>query len=586
MEHISLIRKISSMAAVLVWLAGCGNSTGVDPAAAVFINGDIYVGHARNPWVSAVAIEDKRFVYVGNDASAFVGSETQVFDLRGRMVIPGIIDAHTHPGLVALSSGQVSLDDTSTREAMMDSIRRMVAENPGKEVLLGGFWPNEYFDVTGPRKEELDRIEANRPVILYDDWSHTVWANSRALEQANVTRDTKDIVPGFSFYQKDENGEPTGWITESATSVFVNKFQSVTPAVEQTLLEILEYYRSVGVTTVLDTGNFGLDREVYAAVSRLDKNGQLPVRYHGAYTLFLPDDLADAVETLKQLGKDFNSENVRIDTLKIFFDGVLETRTAALSQDYLDTPGNDGEALLSRQQVSNLILNLEEEGLNLHIHAVGDRATTTLLDAIQDSHDSLSRAPTIRITICHLEVVKETDFARFRELGVIANFTPHWVTGGDLSWVAQGIGDAVFDMQRSQPLISDGAVVAFSSDITTEYEWTTDRANPFLGMQVGHNRQDVGVSADGEFLPPMSERLQRDDLLNGYTSNAAYQLGRSDEIGTIAVGLFADFVVLDRNLFEVDRYEMHRTKPVAVVMNGDIVQGEIGVEKENMLGPD
>lgn len=299
------------------------------------------------------------------------------------------------------------------------------------------------------------------------------------------------------------------------------------------------------------------------------------MRYHGAYTLFLPSNLPTAVKTLKQLGEDFNSDNVRIDTLKVFFDGVLETRTAALSNDYLDTPSNSGEALLSREQVHSLILELEAEGLNLHIHSVGDRGTTTLLDAIQDAHNSLSRTPTIRITICHLEIVKETDFARFRELGVIAQFTPHWAVGGDSTWYEQGIGKTAFEMQRAQPFISDGAVVTFSSDITDESEWRADRANPFLGMQVGHNRQDVGVGSNGVFLPPLSERLQREDLVNGYTSNAAYQLGRAAEFGAIAVEKRADLVILNQNLFEVDRYEIHNTRPVAVVMDGAIVSGAL-----------
>ncbi len=568
-------KTVFGLLALIFGLAGCERPIATRAADTVFVNGNIYAGNIKNPWVSALAISEDRFVYAGDDASDYIGPETAVYDLDGKTVIPGIIDAHSHPGMVALTAGQVLLDDATTKEELMSAVAKMVADNPDREILMGGFWSNDLFDVTGPRKEDLDRIEPDRPVILYDGWAHTVWANSAALKQAGITRDTEDIVPGFSFYQKGEDGEPTGWVTESAASVFVNNFQTVTPKVEKTLLDYLDYYRSVGVTTVLDAGNFGLDREVYAAVSRLDKEGKLPIRYHGAYTLFQPNDLPAAVETLRQLGDEFNSENVRIDTLKIFFDGVIETRTAALSSDYLDTPGNKGDALLSREQVHGLILDLEAEGLNLHIHSVGDRATTTLLDAIQDAHDSLSRPPAIRITICHLEIVKETDFARFRKLGVIANFTPHWAVGGDSSWYTQGVGDAALSMQRSQPLISDGAVVTFSSDITDAYEWETDRANPFLGIQVGHNRQDVGVGANGDFLSPMSERLQRDDLVNGYTTNAAYQLGRSDEFGTIAVGQRADLLVLNQDLFEVDRYDIHKTKPVAVMVDGVVVSGTL-----------
>lgn len=575
--------KILIVSAISLSLIACGGTTSstsdanVDAADIVFVNGEIYAGNVKNPWASAVAIDGEHIVFVGdnNNAQAFVGPDTKTYDLGGKLVIPGMIDAHAHPGATALEVGRVRLDAAVTKEELFAAVGKMVQENPDRDILLGGFWRNELFDVTGPHKRELDAIESQRPVILFDDWIHTVWVNSAALAQAGVTRDTKDIVPGFSFYQKDDDGEPTGWITESAASVFVNKFQPVTPSVESSLLEYLNEMRDIGVTTVLDAGNFGLDDPIYAVVSRLDQDGRLPVRYHGAYTLFLPDDFPTAVGSLKALGEKYNSDRVRIDTLKIFFDGVLETRTAALSSDYLDTPGNKGAQLLSREQIHTLILELDREGLNLHVHSVGDRATTTILDAIEDAHDTLLRAPNIRIAISHLEIVKDEDFSRFKELGVIAQFTPHWGTGGDYFWYEQGIGAEAYNMMRAQPLISDGAVVTFSSDVYGENEWKTDRANPFLGMQVGHNRQDIEGGPDAEIAFPQSERLQRDDLVNGYTSNAAHQLGRSDELGSIAVGYRTDLVVLDQNLFEVDRYDIHKTKPVAVVMDGEIVSGSL-----------
>ena len=572
MGYKSRVIKITTVAVCFFLLNSCDKGRLTDTADSVFRNGRIYAGNVSNPWASSIAIRGNEIIYVGNNAAEHIGSETNVVDLNGKTVIPGIIDAHSHPGFVALSHKFLALDEASSKEELLASVKELAEQNPDRKVLMGGFWANELFDVSGPRKEDLDAIESERPVILYDSWGHSVWANSLALEQAGVSSDTQDIVPGFSFFQKDENGEPTGWITESAASVFVNNFQAVTPDVERVLLEYLNYYRTVGVTTILDAGNFGLDREVFAAVSKLDKEGLLPVRYHGAYTLFLPSQVSSAVGTLKELSEEFNSELVKIDTLKIFLDGVLETRTAALSVDYLDTPGNSGDTLLNREQIHQLILELNSEGFNLHVHAVGDRTTTTVLDAVQDAHNSISRAPDITITICHLEVVKDTDFARFKPLGVIANFTPHWATG-DITVQRKAIGNAAFSMQRAQPLISDGALVTFSSDITTAYEWKTHRANPYLGMQVGHNRQDIGVAAGGIFLPPMSERLQREDLVNGYTSNAAHQLGIAGEIGTIAAGKRADFIVLDRNVFEVDRFEIHKTLPLAVVVNGKLVSG-------------
>lgn len=560
---------------ILFAITACTNTDEDHHADSVYVGGSIYTANESEPWSSAVATRGDRIVYVGDDAAAYIGPSTAVYDLAGKLVVPGLIDAHTHPALVALGVGQFVLEESYSKEDLLAAIRKAVAERPDEDVLIGGFWLNELFDVTGPHKEDLDAIESDRPLIIYDDWAHTLWVNSVALEQGGVTRDTRDIVPGFSFYQKDLSGEPTGWIVESAASVFINKFWSVTPAVEESTLELLTYLRNLGVTTVFDAGNFGLDEEVYAALSRLDKEGHLPIRYHGVYTLFLPDDYEGAIDELKRLGHTYNTDNLRVDTLKVFFDGVLETRTAAVSSDYLDTPGNSGEGLLSREQLHQLVLDLDAEGLNLHVHSVGDRAVTTVLDAVQDAHETLQRAPRIRIAMTHLEKVKESDFPRFKKLGVVAQLTPQWVSGGDMSWYEAGIGDAAFEMQRMQTFIDQGAVVTFSSDIYSPDEWPADRANPFLGMQVGHNRQEIGADPESTAMPPIEDRIHRDELVNGYTTNAAYQLGRENELGRIAVGYQADLVVLNQNLFEVDRYEIHKTEPVAVIMNGEIVHGEL-----------
>ena len=566
------IRVVVSV--LLVSLGGCVEPSRTPPADTILLNAEIYTSNPRAPWASAVAIRDGRFVYVGDDVTAFVGPETDVYDLAQKMVIPGLIDGHTHPGLVAMSHSSLLLDDVSSREALLASVRKLVDENPEREVLIGGYWPNELFGPEGPHKALLDEIEAERPLILYDSWAHTIWANSKALELGHVDAGTEDIVPGFSFYQKDENGEPTGWITESAASVFINQFQEVTPEVETVLTRYLEYFRDVGVTTILDAGNFGREESVYRVVRKLDDEGRLPVRYHGSYTLFVPQDLTGAVAKVTELNETYGSDRFRIDNLKIFLDGVLETRTAAIEEDYLDTPANNGEALLTRRQLHQVILQLEDAGYNLHVHSVGDRGTTMTLDAVQDAHNSLGRKLSIRVAICHLEVVKDSDYPRFSQLGVIANFTPHWWVGGDRSWVEQGIGEKANHMQRAQPLIADGAVVTFSSDNTDTYEWHRDRSSPFVGMEMGHNRQEIGSGPGGEVLPPLSDRLTRQVMLGGYTSSAAYQLGREDEFGAIRVGLRADLVVLDQHLFKTNRFNIHKTKPLVVVVNGSVVSGE------------
>ena len=545
-------------------------------ADAVFLDGNFYTANPRQPWASAVAIQGDHIIYVGDEVGAdeLVGPETRRYRLEGKLVLPGLIDAHTHPGMVALSARDVSIEDTETRPELMQAIARMIESNPDPPALIGGFWRNELFDERGPHKRDLDRIESSRPVILYDYWGHSVWANSKAFEMAGVGRNTPDVIPGLAYYQRDDDGEPTGWVTESAASVFVKHFQAVTADTEQSLLRFLQYLRGLGVTALWDAGNFGWDDEIYTVISRWDREGVLPLRYHGSYTLFLPDDLPNAVAELKRMREAYGSDRVRIDTLKVFLDGVIETRTADMSEDYLDTPGNSGRSLLNQAQLRQLILDLNAEALDMHVHTVGNRSIEMTLNAVEEARKSLSEPLETRVTLCHLEVMDDSDFNRFKDLDVIASFTPHW-HGGDAEELTPAVGDKVRIMMRAQPLISDGAVVTFSSDITGLAEWKSHAANPFVGMQIGHNKQDIEGGAQAILTPPRSERLRLDSLVDGYTRNAAIQLGLSDQLGSIEVGKRADLVVLDRNLFEVDRYDIHEVRPVAVVMDGRIVHGEL-----------
>lgn len=560
----------------IIGIFGAGNAV-AENAITVFTNGAFYTSNVQAPSANSVVVKGDKIAFVGtnSDALTFAGPGARTIDLGGKLVLPSLVDSHTHPGLVAVSHDFLEMELVRDKESLMQNIADMIAANPDREVLLGGYWDNGTFGATGPHKADLDRIESKRPVILYDYWGHTVWANSRALEVVGIDRDTPDIVPGFAFFQRDESGEPSGWITESASALFVNNFQSITPAVEEQLVGFLTYLRNLGVTTLLDAGNFGMDDETYAALSRLDKAGRLPLRYHATFTLFVPDDYESAIEQVKELNAKYGSDRLRIDTLKIFHDGVIETRTADMFDDYLDTPGNSGESLFSEEQLHDLIIDLSGEGINLHIHSVGDKSTNKLLNAIEQVHETLGGPPRIRIAICHLESVLDTDFYRFKDLGVIASFTPAWHGNVGDHNVQAAIGDRAGSQMRAQPMIADDAVFTFSSDITTAHGWRNDAANPYHGMQIGHNRQPVEGGPDARYAKPRSERIRLDTLVDGYTINGAYQLGRSQELGSIEVGKQADLVILNQNLFDVNRYDVHKTKPVAVIMDGELVFGEL-----------
>jgi predicted amidohydrolase YtcJ len=270
---------------------------------------------------------------------------------------------------------------------------------------------------------------------------------------------------------------------------------------------------------------------------------------------------------LKALRRDFSTDLITVDTMKVYFDGVIETRTAQMTRDYTDTPGNRGQALLSRDQVRGLILAMDKEGLHLHFHAVGNQSTKTILDAVEDARQRLGRLPQIRIALSHLEVLDPKDAERFASLGVTAQFTPWW-HGGNEHEANSPIGDWQHSMFLTQTMANSGANISFSSDAYFTSDWTSGNANPFTGIETGHTRQYVSEGEGALVAKPAGEAMTVKQMVDGYTRGGANQMGIEDEIGTLEVGKQADFIVLDANVFEVDPHSIHKIKPTAVIMNG------------------
>lgn len=371
----------------------------------------------------------------------------------------------------------------------------------------------------------------------------------------------------MAYYQRDDDGELTGYITESAATDFGNRIVGMDTEAEGVLLEYLRYLASVGVTSVFDAGNFGADEAVYAAVHRLDRARQLPQRYFGAYTLFLRRDLPGAIDALKALGQRFNSDRVRIDTLKVYLDGVIESRTGHLLRDYNDMPGNRGGSLLSQEELTALLLELDRERLHLHVHTIGDQAVRTALDAVAGARQALGRPLEIRVALTHLQLIDRDDWPRFAALDVIAQFTPAW-HGHDLPFYEDALGLRARYTYPVRPLLDSGAVVNFSSDVYFPSEWHDGSASPFTGMQVGHLRQFREDAPDGPRSGPASEQLPLEVLVDGYTRSGAWQLGQEATLGSLEVGKRADFIVLNKDLFTMNASMIHTLVPGLVVIDG------------------
>ncbi|MFT6285504.1 MAG: putative amidohydrolase YtcJ [Alcanivorax sp.] len=574
--------KMGKVAAVFIsvmagaFLVSGKSSADDNKADAVYLGAKIYTASTAAPWAQAIAVKNDRLMYVGSEKAVIelIGKKTTQYDFSGKLILPGLIDAHSHPGYIAVYNQLIGLPEVDTLEQQMLDIAALLKANADKDAIFAIGWDNLFFGIDGPNRQDLDKLDSTRPVLIYDVTMHSLWVNSKALEVSGVGENPEDPVPDVAFFKRDSKGRLTGYITESAATEFANLFFKMGKVEEEILFEFTDYLSSYGVTTLFDAGNFGLDNEVYQAVNNLDKQGRLPVRYYGSYTVYLPQQLPNAITELKRLGKAYNTDKISIDTLKVFFDGVVETRSAHMLHDYEDTPGNRGGSLFSEAKMHQLILDLEREHLNLHVHALGDQSSRTVLNAVESARKTLGRPLDIRVAITHLQIVNEAEYSRYNALDVIAQFTPAW-HGYDEPAYSAALGKLAEHPYPVAELVNEGATVSFSSDVYFPSEWEDGSASPFTGMQIGHTRRNREDAPDGPVSGPPSEQLSLEVMVDGYTRGGAWQLSEESNLGTLEKGKKADFVILNEDMFSIDPSRIHALKPAAVVVDGRLVQGSM-----------
>ena len=576
-------------------LSGCNAAKGpshYDYADRILTNAKVYTVNPGQPWAEAVAIKDGRIVYVGDNSGIkkLIGPDTDELDLNGKLVVPGLVDSHIHPGLVAGAAELAVMPFTEVyplaytcKKEVLEWLKKYAAKNPEKPAIVAGSWRQEDFGAEGPNKKDLDAVVSDRPVILLERWGHGCWMNSRALEVAGVTRNTPDPVPGLAYYQRDKNGEPTGWAKEGAG--WDTLFNSVDPTEksEKMLSVVLDYLSAHGVTTLFDAGNMTIADKVYPQIAKLDREGRLNIRIEGCYHIILPRQIDGAIAELKRLRSTYGGKNLKFNTMKIHFDGLHTNNTGALMEPYSNNPGVRGNTLFSEDRMVDFIIELNKEKIDLHVHCWGDRSAHIMLNAYERAKRKIGDTIYTRLTLTHLPILKDNDIPRFKQLGVVANFTPGWNGDVSIDFFDPYYGDRTRKIFRIKPLLDNNVTVSFCSDIISPF-WI-NWANPFYSMQVAHNRQAAKGGKDAPVLQPVSERLSLEDLVRGYTLSGAYQLRMDDTLGSIQVGKTADLVVLKDNLFEANRYDIHNIKVEMTIMAGETIykRNWIAVIKEKIF---
>lgn len=547
---------------VSLLLAGCTDMKG-PPADLVIRNAAIFSAVKTDSaaiTTGSIAITAGRITFVGPDSGVanLIGGHTEVVDGSGKLVTPGFIDSHIHPysGTELL---ECDMSEDSTPDMVLASVRRCAAQRPEAEWIRGSNWQLPVFPHANPTASLLDQAVPDRPAYLMAADGHSAWVNSRALALANLTASTPD--PDNGRIERDAKGAPTGTLRESAMSLVGRLLPPYTVG------DYIEGFQrafneasSLGITAVTDANADSVMLEAYRA---MDSLGTLPIRVTAAQDLGATPRHGQ-VERVKRWRDRYHGRLISANSAKIFMDGVIESRTAALLEPYLDRPGFRGEPSLSQGVLDSLVAELDRAGVQVHVHAIGDRAIRMTLDAFERTRPpgGFLRG---RHQVAHLELIDPADIPRFKTLGVIANFQPLWAY--DDSYIAD-LTIPALGPERSRWLYPIRSVLATGATVVGGSDWSVSSMNPLEAIQVAVTRRAPDAGPGNGWIP--EERASLRDMLYAYTINGAFARFADDSTGTLEVGKLADVVLLDRNLFELASHEIAHARVLLTIMDGRV----------------
>lgn len=563
---------ISSLVISSLLITGCGSSGGSSSdvnttplptneiATQVFTNGKIYTVNAQQEWADAVAIKNNKIIFVGSNAEVdkYINTTTKITDLSGKMMIPGIHDVHMHPIESASENTQFNLDFEETDpENYINVIKAASEQNPGKGWLIG--YGHSIFTLLESARSPLaiiDEAVSDRPVIIMEQTSHSMWANSAALALAGFTKDTPHPTGGRILH--DENtGELNGILIDNAGNMVIDIAMAPTAEsldndyyglIEFTLPELAKN----GITSISDARSFW-QRDDHKTWLRAEKNDALTARVAVGLWAYPSANDTEQLADLKALFTNNSNSFLKFNQIKLYSDGIAVNATAALLAPYnidlIGIPENKGLNYFSQTRIEKYIGELEPTGFDFHMHAIGDRGIREALNAVENAASTQGRH---RIT--HVEIVDPADIPRFAALNVTADAQvagdfsnpEHWHENDPL------LGAVRADNEIPIKSFDDaGARVTLSSD------WNVSSLNPFIGLQNAVTRAPQEL--------PLAKAIK------AYTFNGAYVMRQEDKVGSIEVGKLADLVVLDQNLFDINPDKINQTKVVMTVFDGEVI---------------
>jgi predicted amidohydrolase YtcJ len=587
-----MLKRLLGCFAVLICIAGFVSAEEI--ADAVYKNGYVYTVDPKSSIQQAIAIKAGKIIYVGSDIGVkpFVGDSTKVTDLQGKMLMPGLVDGHIHPLQGGLQLISCNLNyEALTIQQFQQRIQKCLDDTKDREPdgwleVENWFQQNMLPSGTQPTHETLDALNTKRPILVHSSFGHSTLANARALELAKITASTPDPMAGK--ITKDANGNPTGILEDEAQSIPGDLIPAPTEAQNLAAASAaLDAMRKQGITSFLDAA---ASEPALVAFTALQKDGKLTARAHFAPVISPtegphPDQ---AVSRIQELAKRFDQGAIDVDpkitlrNVKLFEDGVITAPafTGVMLKPYFTNVGtektprwvpgkNDGPDLYFPPEVLKpLLMKIAEAGFDPHIHADGDGAVHAALDGYEAMREKYSPKE-IRPAIAHDEIVDPSDFHRYGRLDVIPVLSLQWEkpASDTIDGARDYLGPTRFRVfEPAGFLYKAGARIAYGSD------WPVDPLNEWFALKVGVTRKNA-PEAGTKYAGRLSQDtgLTVETVIRSITINSSYELHQEQQTGSLEAGKFADFIVLDRNLFKIKPDDIANTKVVLTVVGGKVV---------------
>jgi predicted amidohydrolase YtcJ len=575
-------------------LLACGAVAAAEPPPAdvVYQNGYVYTVDAHDGVQHALAVRRGAIVYVGDDAGvkALIGKRTQIVDLHGRMMMPGLVDGHMHPldgGTVLLGCnlnyGRLTVAQMQVKiQACLDQTKD---KEPGGWLVVSNWFQEAMLPAgTVMSRAMLDVLHTQRPILVESSFGHTGLANTRALQLAAVSAKTPDPLGGM--YVRDASGNPTGLLQDAAFEAVQSKLPEPTPAEDIKAAEAaLDAMRAQGITTFLDAA---ATPRMLAAFAGAEKDGHLTARAHFAVLVRPPEgrEPVKAVAFLKSMAQRYDQgeivpePRITVRNFKMFLDGVITAPalTGAMLEPYWQGTAASPHWVAGKNRgpdvyfpapvLRTLVIEAAKAGFEPHMHVDGDRAVHEGLDAIEALRKQFS-GHEIRAALAHNEIVDPKDFPRYAQLDAIPVLSMQWEKPAPdtIDNARDYLGPARFKyMEPAGVLAAAGARIAYGSD------WPVDPLNEWFALKVGVTRANA-PDAGPQYAGRLSEDsgLTRSQVLRAITMNSSYELHQDTKTGSLEVGKLADFIILDRNVFEIPAEQIADVKVLTTVVGGRVV---------------